>query len=269
MGALLEQARDGDEVIISCNGCTDETVAIARRFEPGVTVLDSPAPSKTGALNLGEQSARTFPRIYMDADIVLGEGALEKIRQALDSGRWLAVSPDPVMDYGGSTWAVRAYYDIWLSLPYCQSGMMGAGVYALSEAGRKRFDQFPDVIADDGYVRALFKEHERGKVKDAKAIVRAPSTLYWLIKIKTRSRMGQMQLAMQFPGLIQNEQKNHSGGIFQVMCNPVKWPKALVYLYVSVISRVLAKKRLADMTQYRWEKDISSRQNKLKIESQG
>lgn len=258
--SLLRQVEEGDEVIVISNGCEDETETIARSFEPRVNVINTPIPSKVNALNLGDQCARTYPRIYMDADIRLADGALNMIKQALASGHYLAVSPDPLMDFGGSSWAVKAYYDIWLSMPFCQSGMIGAGVYALSEEGRKRFDHFPDVIADDGFVRALFKEHERGKAILAKSIVRAPATLYWLMKIKIRSRMGQMQLANMYPELIKNEHKNYSEGIFSALINPFNWPKIIIYLYISVMSRILARRQLANIAAYQWEKDMSSRQ---------
>ena len=257
--SLLRQVEEDDEVIVISNGCKDETEAIARGFEPRITVINTTTPSKVNALNLGDQCARSYPRIYMDADIRLADGALGAIKKTLAASQYLAVSPDPSMDFSGSSWAVKAYYDIWLSMPFCQNGMMGAGVYALSEKGRKRFDHFPDVIADDGFVRALFKEHERGKVIGAKSIVRAPATLYWLMKIKVRSRMGQMQLANMYPELIKNEHKNHSGGILSTLINPFNWPKAIVYLYVSVMSRILARRRLVNIAAYQWEKDISSR----------
>jgi len=259
LAALLAQARADDEIIVVCNGCTDESAAIARRFEPRVTVFDTPIASKTAALNLGDRHARTFPRIYMDADVMLGEGALDGIVQALESGCRLAVSPEPVMDFSGASWAVKAYYDIWLSLPYCRSGMLGAGVYALSEAGRKRFDRFPDVIADDGYVRALFREHERGMAEGAHSIVRAPANLHWLIKIKARSRTGQMELAARFPELVANEAKDYSGALLNVLRKPWKWPKVAVYLHVNLMSRLFAKQRLANLAAYRWEKDLSTR----------
>jgi glycosyltransferase involved in cell wall biosynthesis len=257
--SLLRQVEEEDEVIVISNGCEDETETIARSFEPRIKVINTPIPSKVNALNLGDQKARTYPRIYMDADIRLEDGALSIIKKTLSAGHYLAVSPDPLMDFGGSNWAVKAYYDIWLSMPFCQSGMIGAGVYALSEEGRKRFDRFPDVIADDGFVRALFKEHERGKVISAKSIVRAPATLYWLMKIKVRSRMGQMQLANMYPKLIKNEHKNHSGGILSTLINPFNWPKVIVYLYISVMSRILARRRMVNIAAYQWEKDISSR----------
>ncbi len=258
--SLIGQLCKDDVIVVVCNGCIDSTAVVARRFEPGATVLEIQIPSKVGALNLGERHAKGFPRIYMDADVSLSDGAIERIRDALDSGRWLAVSPTPVMKLDGSNWAVRSYYDIWLSLPYCKSGMLGAGVYALSEEGRRRFGEFPDVIADDGYVRALFKEHERGNVEGAYSYVRAPSNLHWLLKIKTRSRLGQMELAARFPELMKNEVKDYRGGLLSVLCNPLKWLKVAVYLYVSLMSRILAKQRIKNLSQYQWEKDLSSRQ---------
>lgn len=261
LASLLAQARADDEIIVVCNGCSDDTAAIARRFEPRVMVLDTPIASKTEALNLGDRHARAFSRIYMDADVTLDGDALDRIAQALESGQWLAVSPDPVMDFSGANWAVKAYYNIWLSLPYCKNGMLGAGVYALSEEGRKRFGRFPGIIADDGYVRALFREHERGKADGAHSIVRAPASLHWLIKIKARSRTGQMELAARFPELVSNETKDYSGAMLNVLRNPLRWPKVAVYLYVNALSRILGKRRLSSLAQYQWEKDLSTRRS--------
>ena len=257
--ALLGQATPEDEIIVVCNGCSDNTVGVARRFAPRVTVLETEVPSKTNALNLGDRQARSFPRIYLDADVILAEGALGRLARALESGRWLAVSPDPVMILEGTSWVVRAYYDIWLSLPYCRSGMIGAGVYALSKTGRARFGDFPKVIADDGYVRALFTEDERGRVEDAHSMIRAPASLRWLLKIKTRSRLGGMELAIKFPGLLANEAKDYSGALRGMIAHPFNWPKVLVYLYVNLVSRLMARRRLKNLSQYQWEKDLSSR----------
>jgi len=264
---LVGQIQQGDEILVIPNGCSDNTAIISKAFEPLIIVLESDQPSKVGALNLGDSIATSFPRIYADADIIFAPGSIEKIKAALSQGGKLAVSPDPVMDLSQSSWAVKAYYDIWLSMPYCRQGMMGAGVYALSEEGRKRFDQFPDVIADDGYVRALFKEHERGKVEGAYVTVKAPASLKWLMKIKTRSRLGQMQLAMRYPDLIKNEAKDYSGGILQVLKNPLNWPKVAIYLYVTILSRILAKQKLKNIAGYRWEQDLASRQTVASEES--
>lgn len=259
LDAVLAQLGSDDEVIVVCNGCTDDTFAVVKRYAPAVKALETPVPSKTGALNLGDCAAVQYPRIYLDADIVLAPGALSGLKQSLESRRWLATAPAPVMDVAQCSWAVRAYYDIWLALPYCRNGMMGAGVYALSQEGRSRFRDFPSLIADDGYVRALFKEHERGRADGAHAIVRAPATLKWLLKIKTRSRLGGMELKLKCPELMGNEVKNYASALREVLFRPARWGKFLVYAYVNFFSRILARRQLKDISAYRWEKDVSTR----------
>ena len=87
--------------------------------------------------------------------------------RASPSGGALAAAPVMDVDLRGSSLAVRAYYRVWMRLPYVRDGMIGVGVYALSEEGRRRFGEFPEVIADDGYVRMLFGSGERIRVDDA------------------------------------------------------------------------------------------------------
>ncbi len=262
LSSLLNQVDNDDEIIVVANGCTDNTYDAANKFISSIKLISTETPSKTNALNLGDSKATSFPRVYMDADIQLVEGALTKIIDALLEGKLLAISPIPKMDFSNSSWFVKAYYDIWLSLPYCRSGMMGAGVYALSEEGRDRFDIFPDIIADDGYVRALFKEDERGNVKGAYAIVKAPTTLNWLLKIKIRSRLGQMELAQKYPELLKNEEKSYGGALSSLLKKPHKWLKLAIYIFINIITRIYAKKNLKNMSDYQWEKDMSSRNKK-------
>ena len=106
--------------------------------------------------------------------------------------------------------AVRAYYRVWARLPYVREGMIGVGVYALSEEGRRRFAEFPEIIADDGYVRMLFSPSERVRVDDAPVRVYAPEGLSDLVRIKTRSRLGRYELRQRFPDLVAGERTTKS-----------------------------------------------------------
>ena len=259
LSTLLRQVAPEDEIIVACNGCIDETADIARRYAPQVTVIDLPQASKVLALNAGDRAAKSFPRIFMDADVQLAEGSLHALKQAFDDPHLLALSPDVAMDFNGTSWFVRAYYDVWLSLPYCRTGLVGAGVYALSERGRARFGEFPDLIADDGFVRSLFSDAERSMVRQATSVVRAPRTLGWLVKIKTRSRLGGLQLAQRFPELVAAQQHDYSGAFLPWIKNPLSWPKLAVYFYVNLLTRLLAKQKLRCLDQYRWQTDASAR----------
>jgi hypothetical protein len=110
----------------------------------------------------------------------------------------------------GSDWAVRAFYDFWMALPFVREGMMAAGAYAMNEAGRARFGRFPDVIADDGFCRLQFAPEERVEVTDAVSRVVAPGRFSDLVKIRSRSRLGVYQLQTRFPELYAAERRKQA-----------------------------------------------------------
>lgn len=261
LSVLLDDADPGElAIVVSCNGCRDRTASIARSFGAPVRVIEIPEASKTAALNAAGGVAGDFPRIYLDADIDLKVDAVRRIADALSCGRALAASPEMDIDLTRSSWPVRAYYEMWQRTPYVREGMIGVGCYALSEAGRRRFDSFPGVIADDGYVRMLFQPGERVVVPGAKARVRAPRSFSDLLRVKIRSRMGQRELKERFPELQRREtgQKRYSAALWAALRDPRVWPSACVYLVLALTTRLVAARRLR--TGHRvWERDLSSR----------
>lgn len=247
------------EIIVVCNGCTDQTLHVVRSFAPFVQCIETPQPGKANALNLGDNAASGFPRIFQDADVILSFEAVLKIIRALEGDQFLAAAPTMEMDFTGASWSVCAYYRVWQQLPYVREGLIGSGVYALSRSGRERFGAFPSIIADDGFVRALFRNDERTIVTSCSSLVRAPSNILGLIKIKTRSRLGGYELRQKFPELLENEGKNYGGGIIQSVRNIRLWPCLPVYFYVNVVSRLRARRQAMASGFTGWERDESSR----------
>lgn len=265
----LERVTDGlksgeAEVIVVCNGCSDDTAAIARAFGGPVGVLETPVPSKVNALNLGDEAASGFPRLYMDADIRLEGRAARRLAEVLEQGPYLAAAPSMSMDLDRSSWFVRAFYRVWSAMPYTKEGFMGVGAYAMSEAGRRRFGRFPEVIADDGYVRIVFASDERVAVKDCVSVVQGPATLWDLIRIKTRSRLGLYQLRRRFPELVARETagKQYGRASRGILANPLLWPSVLVYVCVNLLSKCRARRQIGRIDNYVWERDESSRVGK-------
>ncbi len=256
---LGEGSSESLRVVVACNGCSDGTAEVARKFGDRVTVVETDVASKVYAMNLGDEISEGFPRFYMDADVVLSPNDIREVERTLESGTILAAAPRMQMDFSNASWAVRAFYRVWMALPYTRAGMMGVGVYALSDEGRRRFGRFPDIIADDGYIRVLFKPHERAAVDAAKSIVKAPSTLAGLIKIKTRSRLGGFQLAKLYPELMSNDDKDYGAAIWDILKRPSLWPCVPVYLYVNLTAKRRALRQLRQLDQYVWERDESSR----------
>ncbi|MEW1982224.1 WecB/TagA/CpsF family glycosyltransferase [Citricoccus sp. NPDC079358] len=180
------------EVIVVCNGCTDETAELAAAV-PGVQVLDCPVPSKTAAMNAGDAVATQWPRVYLDADTEISPTALRKVLERLH-GHVLAARPEFRYDVSGATWPVRAYYRARRRLPSTRQALWGAGVFALTEEGHARFGEFPDVTADDYFVDQVFSAEQKMVVPAPPVQVRTPKDVRSLMKILRRNTRGPAEL---------------------------------------------------------------------------
>jgi len=259
--ALLPGVDDEEiELIVVCNGCSDNTATIVQSYGDKIKCIETSVPSKTNALNLGDDFAQFFPRIYLDADIVLTFDSVKTLAAILLKGHFLAASPVMKMNYGNASWVVKSYYEVWQQLPYVQEGMIGTGVFALSKSGRERFERFPAIIADDGFIRAMFNKEERVSVDTCYSMVRSPLNLSSLLKIKTRSRLGRYELAEKFPGLLENEEKKYGNAFINIIRKLNNWVKIPVYVYVNLVSRTRAQRYFKLRGYSGWERDSSSRE---------
>ena len=253
-GALPDEL----DVIVVCNGCTDDTAAIARGFGEPVRVIETALGNKTHALNLGDQVARAFPRIYVDADVVVTLCTIRALAERLERGDVIAVAPRPYFDLTRCSWPVRAFYDIRCRLPSFGEGIGGSGVYALSETARRRFSDFPNLVADDTYVRVQFKREERETLTYVKSIVHAPHTINNLIAIEARADFGTFELARLYPELWTNKGGSNHKALVRLFKHPWLWPRLFIYWYVRTIAHRKAKMRLRNNI-FIWERDQTSR----------
>ncbi|MFN7843965.1 MAG: glycosyltransferase [Pirellula sp.] len=198
---LNQKTNDEVDIIVACNGCNDNTAEIAKR-SPGVRVLETNAAGKSIALNMGDDAATKFPRIYLDADIEVSETFISDMKKSLDNDLICVAWPQVRFDLTDASPSVQAFYEVWSNLPYHIPGKIGVGAYALNQRGRSAFDRFPHIIADDGFIRGLFPQKEQRAVVDTcHTIVKVPSDLKSLIAIKTRSRMGLYELNKCYPAI--------------------------------------------------------------------
>jgi glycosyltransferase involved in cell wall biosynthesis len=257
--AMTEDVKPAElEIIVICNGCTDDTAGIARRFGGVVKVLETPIAGKALALNLGDGAAIGFPRVYADADVVVAADAIRRLAECLEEPGVLAVAPTPVFDLSACSWGVRAVYQIRSLLPSSRDGIGGSGVYALSEAGRSRFGEFPPLTADDGYVRIQFAEQERRMLPDARSKVFPPKTLKDLVATKTRAHYGTLELAARFPELWHSRYQRNHDSLAKLFRYPWLWPQLSMYCLVTLLAKQRARRRMGKGI-VQWERDQTSR----------
>jgi glycosyltransferase involved in cell wall biosynthesis len=260
LDAMTQGAEPGElEILVVCNGCTDNTAEVARSYAPLVTVLESEIPSKNAALNLGHVQATSYPRFYVDADIVMPLESIRRTASVLTGGKIHGAAPQIRVDLEGRGWPIRAYYNVWLRTPYVEKGMLGSGVYAISEEGGSRFTTFPDIIADDGFARLLFEPEERLTVEDAWFLMTPPETLRSLIHINVRRRVGRFEMAELHPETTKGEAKHQRGALYRLFANPTLWPGLAVYLYAKVACMAIYFVRERQGRHKEWNRDDTSR----------
>ena len=262
---LLDGSQPGElDIVVACNGCSDNTAKVARQFGDSVRVIETDIASKSRALNLGDRAARHFPRFYVDADIELGIDAVRGVAEALRSGPVLAAAPQLRVDLTGASWAIRAHYKIWMRLPYVRTGMLGCGVYALSAEGRARFEEFPSIIADDYFVHTLFEPVERESVASVSFLMRPPKTIRVLVDINVRRRVGVFELLEHYPklrGTIERDRRRQRRAIVLLALQPWLWPSLAVYAFSRLSTARLQRQRVAQGRHGDWSRDDSSRRS--------
>jgi glycosyltransferase involved in cell wall biosynthesis len=255
LAALLAGADEGElDVIVVCNGCHDGTAEAARQVAPFATILEIPVPSKVAALNAGDRVARYFPRFYLDADIELSVAAVRQVASVLRQGHVLCAAPKPFFDLAGRSWPIRAFYDVWKEVPYRALDMVGSGVYAVSEQGRARFGEFPQVTADDQFVQQQFEPAHLKSVGEASFVVHPPRSLRGLVAIRARVYRGNRELAAS--GLARvNPPPSGAGTVLRLARQPRRAPAVAVYVAVNVLARRRARRAAGT----EWERDESAR----------
>ncbi|SHJ03174.1 glycosyltransferase family 2 protein [Wenxinia saemankumensis] len=232
----------GARIVVAANGCTDGTVDEARdragraaasgwRLE----VLDLPGLGKPGALNAAEEALGPHggPRVYLDADVTVSAELMSQLAAALDrpgpayaSGRLRMTARGP---------AARAYAATWARVPFMAEGVPGCGLYAVNAAGRARWGRFPDIIADDAFVRLNFAEHERIGVRASYdwPVVEGAAAL---LRVRRRQDAGVREVAARFPGLMANETGRRARAAPLAARAPLSFA---FYAGIGLLSRVL------------------------------
>lgn len=269
--ALLDDPEGAPEIVVACNGCTDDTAAIARRIAPEATVLEIAQGSKILALNQGSAAATVAPRIFLDADILVTGRALRAVAEVLArDGEIRAAAPALNVDLTGCSSPVRSYYKVWLHQPYVLVGMVGSGLFGLSATGLAEIGTFPAIVADDLYVRTRFSPSQRLRVeRDAAGnpvnfTVFPPRDLWSLLRIESRRRAGDMQLKQTHDS--EHTARTTTGGSLlsalgkrHESAGKVGFIDLAWYLTIKTVGRLMARRTIKAKKPIVWERDESSR----------
>ena len=248
LGAVLDNSPGLDvRVIVVANGCDDSTADIARAVGAGaarnadveLVVVELPVAAKPAALNAANDHLRGGPVVYLDADTVLTPGTLSALLAAMDAaGGPIMVGPRPILVRPGDRRS-RGFAAVWSRLPSVRDDVIGGGCYAVNARGRQRWGAFPDVVADDGYVRSLFTRDERTVVDTGGFLLVLPAGPE-LSRVLARWRRGNAELG----GSASPAAGGHRNARV-VLAAPGLWRHVPAFLWVQGASRLHRRRRWA------------------------
>ena len=175
----LDYPEDRLEVVVASDGSTDRTVALARRREPAVRVLDLPRVGKAAALAAAVAQSRGDILVFTDANSSYDAAAVRRlVRPFADpsvggvAGNQVYLPPSGRPE--GSPAGERGYWDVDRVFKTAESdaGSVVSATGAIYAIRRELFSTVPDDVTDDF--------HETLAVVDAgQRFVFAPDAIAW------------------------------------------------------------------------------------------
>jgi hypothetical protein len=255
LDALLTGIAPGElDVVVACNGCTDDTANIVRSYWPTVRVIEVAQASKPAALRAADEMLSVFPRIYLDADVILPATSAKLVIESLRTGS-AAARPSISYDTSGSDSLVRSYYRARIHVLSARNSLWGGGVYGLSQAGRSRFDTYPDLVADDLFAEQWFNPSEIVIVESAPAIVTVPRRTRDLFHIARRRYKGNVEIRSLRDGPSSTAPSTFHGLTSAARSGPSAAMDALVFAGIAATVRF----SIAVSPPAKWSRDESSR----------
>jgi len=236
-----EDESDPYQILVICNGCTDKTHQIIKKNFKNVHCHSITKASKSLAIRYAEALKPGFPRIYLDADIKLkAQDATYLFKLASQQQSAALVVPASKLNTHQSSTLVKSFYRAWYKTSHIKESGYAAGIYLINELGRKRFGEWPELTADDTFARKQFAKHEIHIDDSISVEVRAPKSIWSLIKIKSRSKFGNLEL-QSHENINFNKTHQPTKYSLRQQLRTMKWYDAISYVTINFIALCIAK----------------------------
>lgn len=242
-------------LMVICNACTDKTFDVAKSVQ-FAEVYDEQKKGKFNAINFALSKVENSHVFVQDADTHVDELSVNNLIDFINKNDFGLASPIPrYMD--SKSYLVRKYYEFLYLTPAYLKGMVGAGSYLINSCLIPKIWPLPEIIADDGYVKFKLQNYKFDKISNVFISIKQPNDIYSLLKIKTRSRLGNIGLQ----GLVNTDVKEHRNS-FDALISTArennKYISALVYFALNLLARIRAGSQIKSK-KIVWERDDSTR----------
>jgi len=192
---LVATKDDRVRIIWVCNGCSDDSADMIRRFAGAqAEIIELARPGKIAALQAGDDClGDLFPRMYLDADTWLQPGAPARLMQPLFSGEADLVAPGLCFDTAGVSRISALIGACWLSLPHGRTATF-SNVVGVSAAARALWGAWPEITGDDIFVSATVPADRKKLLSEIVATTSMPKSFAGWVRMRARWLQGETEL---------------------------------------------------------------------------
>jgi len=254
VNSITLQIRKNDEIIIVASGCTDNTIPeikkIMKRDKRVKLIIEPERRGKSSALNEIIKKAKSDIIVQTDGDVVVDEGAINKLVKYFDNKHIGGVSGNPIPLIPKKNlfyyWTIMTYDKIGKirELETKKGKFWHMSGYLLAFR-KKALPKVPFAKgAVDAWMGQIIKQNGYDIVyeSDAKVFVKAPLTIRDFINQKARVRAGYVLLPKK-PRTIKKEILFFPRELFKIPI--IQWPNflfsGLIYSYSWIKGYYLAK----------------------------
>ena len=245
------------EIIVICNGCQDQTYAVAKKTIDTITssltahcnflLINLKINGKINALNEGVKLSCNKTVVLLDADIKVSSSDCAVLVKTLYEHSLLAASPKVIFDFDKSNYLVKRFYACISQSTYNKQHRI-ANVIALTPYAINKLFPLPQVIADDAYIQRIIGYKEYKIINKLTYKFTCPETLISTIKVQSRIIRGNLELKKIYPNL--ENQKNTLPAL--------KFVDKAIFICIKVTALIIASIELK-LNIKKWHQDESSR----------
>ncbi|USD67039.1 glycosyltransferase family 2 protein [Vibrio sp. SCSIO 43136] len=248
---------DDIQIIVVPNGCSDNTAKVAKNISDVIEVVSLELGNKSNAINEALRYIKYDHLLVQDADVIISENSIINILKFIDNTEYVYASLKPETKTVDSSVIVREYYKFLEKTPEFSNGMVGSGCYLLSKTAMTKCFPLPLLIGDDGYVKSILGKDRLKLVPNATSVVFAPKDTSSLVKIKTRSKLGNYQINKSIANI--SGDTNTPGTLINLMIKSESYISGIIYICVSCLCKFRAKMLYKTNSTHKWERDETRR----------
>jgi hypothetical protein len=167
----------------------------------------------------------------------------------------LAARPPASYDTKDAGAVVRSYYRARSRLFSLKRCLWGCGAYAVSAAGRARYDVYPEIIADDLSADRWFSRSEIEIIGSEPSVITVPRRVRDLFRVLRRRYLGNVQIQ----DLPESPELTTQSTVRDLMAMVMSSPGAAVdaAVFSAIVTAVRITLRISPSAD--WNRDESSR----------